>query len=171
MFERPAVPLAGPMADGTGCAATGNRWSRVSPVGLSLLVAILPKCSVCLMVHGSILAAMGLITIPQPPRPVVAGSLVLAVALLARSAHARRRYALLAMGTVAAVMLLAELTHSHGAHAMHAAASEHSPLATWVASGLLIAASIWNAWPVARPAALPSPACLPCGSASAQAAG
>jgi hypothetical protein len=171
MFGKPV--LATPAVGGAQAGAVRRgTWSRVSPVGLSLLVAVLPKCSVCLMVHGSILAAMGLITIPQPPRAVVAGSLLLALGLLARSAHSRRRYGPVAVGAVAAALLLAELTHSHAGHVMHSGGGDaHSPLLTWVGSGLLVVASIWNAWPAGRPASPPSPRCAPCGGPSSRAAG
>lgn len=164
MLWKPVLASVGSGVDVPGSALRSGTWNRVSSVGLSLLVALLPKCSVCLMVHGSILAAMGLMTVPQLPRPVVVVSLLGAVGLLARGAPTRRGYRPAAVGSVAALLLLADLTHSHGAHAGHAmTAGAHHPILTWAGSALLVAASVWNAWPSRRngPA---SGHCAPCGA-------
>jgi hypothetical protein len=134
----------------------GDRWGRLPSLGLSLVVAVLPKCSLCLMAHATLLGALGVAAVPQAwPRPVVAVSLAAALGLLAYRAPLRRGYAPFAVACVGALLLLPELTHTHampaGAHAMHAAAEgAHHPLATWAGIAVLMAASVWNAWPSAR---------------------
>ncbi|HWK90259.1 MAG TPA: hypothetical protein VNP72_09695 [Longimicrobium sp.] len=148
------------LARGGGVSApTGalrGAWGRFPSVALSLLVAVLPKCSVCLVAHATILGAMGLTDAPQSwPRPVAAVSLAAALGLLAYRAPRRHGYGPALLGCVAALLLLAELTHTHavpaGVHAAHSPAAEtHGALVTWVGVALLMAASLWNAWPSAR---------------------
>lgn len=152
-MARKRVP--GPWGVGVNAAASatgGGPWSRASSIGLSLVVALLPKCSACLVVHGSILAAMGLTTVPHLPRPIVAVALLATLAVLAHGASARQGYGPVALACVASLLLLAELMHAHGvpagAHSEHAITTGvHGPLSTWAGGVLLFAASLWNAWP------------------------
>lgn len=132
----------------------GGAWGRMPSLGLSLVVAVLPKCSVCVMAHATALGALGVVSAPAAwPRPVVAVSLAAALGLLAYGAPRRRGYGPFAVGCGAALLLLVELAHTHpaaGHHGAHAAAGLHAPLAGGAGVALLLAASLWNAWPAPR---------------------
>lgn len=136
-----------------------GKWERMPSLGLSIVVAVLPKCSLCVMAHATILGATGLAAVPQSwTRPVAAGSLIAALALLAYRAPRRRGYRPFWLACVAALLLVAELTHTHPAagavHTGHVTAPApegmHGPLLSWAGVALLLAASVWNAWPRAR---------------------
>lgn len=131
-----ASPLAGP------------------PLGLSLVVAILPKCPVCFMAHASVAGSLGLggVATGSWGRGATAAALGVALGLLAYRAPARRGYGPLALGCAAAALVAFELFHVHApaaAHVGHGAASgePHAPLLAWAGVALLVAASLWNAWP------------------------
>lgn len=157
----PAVPAE-------GYAVSGGGWGRALSFAPPVLVAVLPKCSVCVMAHATVLSALGIATVPAQRwlPPVAALSLVAALALLAYRASRRRGYRPFSLACVAALLLLVELTHTHPAaaavHASHgagaAADGAHGPLVTWTGVALLLAASVWNAWPAARTPASAIPA-------------
>lgn len=120
------------------------------PSGLSIALALLPKCPLCIMAHASVVGGAGLgAGTAAWMRVVAAGAMVLAVALLAWRAGTRRGYGPFALGCVGAVLVLADVFHLHpgaGAHAHHAAAA-HSHGMLWMGIAVMVSASVWNAWP------------------------
>jgi hypothetical protein len=120
------------------------------PSGLSIALALLPKCPLCVMAHASVVGGAGLgAGTAAWMRVVAAGAMVLAVAMLCLGAGSRRGYGPFALGCVGAGLALADVFHLHpgdGAHAQHAAAG-HSPWMLWTGIAVMVSASVWNAWP------------------------
>jgi hypothetical protein len=122
------------------------RGSGVRAFGLALPGvggALLAKlaCPICWPVFAGVLGALGVASAEYASIGVPLGLLFLALALgsLAYGARERRGYAPLGLGTLAAGELLAgEL------------ALERESVAI-AGVGLLIAASLWNAWPRRKP--------------------
>lgn len=123
-----------------------------APLGLSLLLALAPKCPLCLAAHGSVLGVLGIgeLAPGEWTRPLVAVSLLALLGLLAYRAPTRRGYAPLLLAAAGAALLAAEAFHAHPAaeHAhAHAGGAGHAALATWGGLALVAAAAAWNAWP------------------------
>jgi mercuric ion transport protein len=144
----------------TSAAIQNGARVRLPSVGLAVLVAVVPKCALCVVAHVTVLGWLGISVVPAAiPRPVAALALAAVPLMLAWRAPARRGYGPCALACVAAVLLAGELTHLHadagamhaGHHAMSAApAAEHSSIAPWLGAALLVSASLWNAWPRRR---------------------
>lgn len=143
--------------------AIGSRVARGGvPSGLSIVLALLPKCPLCAAAHASVLGSLGLGGAGTAVwmRGVAAAAVVLAVALLGWRAGTRRGYAPFGLGCAGAGLVLADVFHLHpgsAAHALHAAA-EHSHWMLWIGIAAMVAASLWNAWPRRRPVGCPSAA-------------
>lgn len=128
---------------------------RLPSVGLAVLVAVAPKCALCVVAHVTVLGWLGIRAAPAAlSRPVAALALAAVPLMLAWRAPARRGYGPFALACVAVLLLAGELTHLHadGTHAGHhgmqlAPAEEHSSIAPWLGTALLVSASLWNAWP------------------------
>lgn len=119
----------------------------------SVLVAILPKCPVCLAAHATVLGALGVVGPGAAAwvRPGVIVALAAALALLGFRARRRRGYGPLALGAAAAALIVAAAFHPHagGAMAQHGMSADdpHASVAAWAGAALLMAASLWNAFP------------------------
>jgi mercuric ion transport protein len=132
----------------------GGSWRKASSLAPPLVVALLPKCPVCIAAHGAVLGSAGLGGAASGPwmRWVALGFLGAALWMLARGARERRGYRPFALGCAAAGPIVAELFHKHApaaGHAHHHAAAPepHSQVILWTGVALLVAASLWNAWP------------------------
>lgn len=114
--------------------------------------ALLPKvaCPACWPAYAGVLSSFG-VTFLMETRwllPLTAGFLVLAVGTLAFRARRRRGYGPLGLGMLAAALVMV------GKFAFD------SDPAMYVGIALLVAASLWNAWPKRRQEAA-CPACEP----------
>jgi hypothetical protein len=129
-----------------------GRWARALAVLPAVGVALLPKvaCPACWPAYAGLLSSVGLGFLLEGPTLFALTSVFLAAALLALGLRARQRhgYAPLAVGAVAAAMLLA------GKFAFG------SDPALYLGVALLVAASLWNSWPRRRREA-ECPACAP----------
>lgn len=135
-------------ASSTGVGGVArDTWAMLPAVGM----AMLPKltCPACWPAYTSLLSAMGLGFINFTPYllPLTAMFLALSLGLLAYRAPARRGYRPLLLGAVAGAVLLV------GMFIYDSEAALYSGVV------LLIAASLWNAWP--RAARASCPACVP----------
>lgn len=139
-------------------AAAPGRGGKGSSVGLSLLVALLPKCPLCIGAHAGVLGAMGIGQGAQAAawmRPLVVVSVLAVLALLARRVRMRGGAGPLVVAAIGGALVLLEIFHEHApAHAHHGGGDAHSAVLTWSGVALLFAGSLWNAWP--RAAAAPS---------------
>lgn len=123
-------------------------FRRAPSLGLPVLVAVLPKCPVCVAANATLLGSLGMAEVAAAPwmRGAAAAAVVVAVGLLGWRAERRRGYRPFALGCAGGVLVLAELMHRHApAHAHHAA--PHAQWPVWIGIALLAAASLWNAWP------------------------
>jgi hypothetical protein len=129
-----------------------GRWGRATSVGLPLLLALLPKCPLCVATHAAVLGGLGLGGAAGAAwmRGIAAAAVVTAVALLGWRAGRRRGYLPFALGCAGAALVLAEVSHAHPVQ--HAPAA-HSHWMLWAGIATLVAASLWNAWPRRRSAA------------------
>jgi hypothetical protein len=125
-------------------ALAGNAKARklgrgAIPLLPAVGTALLPKlvCPACWPAYTGILSALGLGFVNYSPflLPFTALFLVAVVVTLAWRAKTRRGYTPLAMGVVAAVIVLVGKFHF-----------ESDP-ATYAGIALLVGASLWNAWP------------------------
>jgi hypothetical protein len=137
----------------SGAAARGG-----IPPGLSVVVALLPKCGLCAAAHASVLGAIGIGGAGRSAwtRGVAATAVLLAVGMMGWGAESRRGWAPFALGCAGAVLVLAGMIHAHPA--THAAGPPaHST--TWMGIVAMLAASLWNAWPRRAAAVCPAPHC------------
>jgi len=115
--------------------------------------AALPKltCPVCWPAYTALLSSMGVGFINYTPYlfPLTASLLVLSLAALGWRAQRRRGYGPLAVGLAASALLLV------GRFAFDSDAAMYAGIA------ILVATSVWNAWPRAQRAAGNCPACDP----------
>ena len=97
----------------------------------------LPACPACYPLYAGILSTLGLSALVDPAAQGVLTALFLAVALAALAFRARRRrgYGPLALGLVASAVVVAA-KFELGWSAL-----------TYAGVGLLVGASLWNAWP------------------------
>ena len=111
-------------------------------------VSILPKliCPMCWPAYASLLSSVGLGFLVSTAYllPLTAGFLVLAVGALVLRANQRHGYGPFQLGLVAGVAIL-----------LGKFVWESTP-AVYGAVGLLLLASLWNAWP---PRSAPAPCC------------
>lgn len=121
---------------------------RAPSIGLSVLVAVLPKCPICVAANATVLGSLGLAEAASAPwmRGLAAAAVVAAVGLLGWRAERRRGYRPFALGCAGGVLVLAELMHRHDPVRAHHAAP-HPQWPVWTGIALLVAASLWNAWP------------------------
>jgi hypothetical protein len=133
-----------------------RRAGRGGPLALSVAAAVLPKCPACLAANASVLGALGVLGPAGLAwlRPAAALVLAGALALLGWRARERRGFGPLLPGLAGAALLLPSLLrHSPPPHNMehvHAMAGVPDPgftPAAWAGMALLMAASLWNAWP------------------------
>ena len=107
-------------------------------IGLSLLPKI--ACPACWPAYAGLLSSLGLgFLIPNAKYllPMTAAFLVLAVGMLGFRARRRRSHAPLAVGTIAASLIL-----------LGKFSLTSNPV-LYAGLGLLILASVWNSWPIA----------------------
>lgn len=119
-------------------ASAGWRSSLAAVPGIAF--AFLPKlaCPACWPAYAGLLSSVGLGFLLDQTYlfPLTAAFLLLAVGALAFRARTRRGYGPLALGMAAAVVVLA------GKSAFDSNAAMYGGIA------VLVAASVWNAWPV-----------------------
>lgn len=124
---------------------------NIMPLLPAIGTAIMPKlvCPACWPAYAGLLSALGLGFIDYSPflLPLTAVFLVVVLATLGWRANARRGYAPLALGIVAALVLLIGKFQFD------------SDAATYTSISLLVGASLWNSWPRRNPTA-PCPACV-----------
>ena len=115
----------------------------ISRVGVALPgigVALLPKlaCPACWPAYSALLAALGLGWLLEETwlLPLTAGLLAIAIGSLGYRAGARRGYRPFVLGSLAGLLVL-----------VGKFAFDNVPV-TYAGASLLVAASIWNAWPV-----------------------
>jgi hypothetical protein len=116
----------------------------VPGVGASLLPKL--ACPLCWPAYAAVLSSVGLgfLISTKYLLPITSTFLALAVGALAFRAHQRHGYAPFMLGLLAASgVLLGKFGWA-------------SNLATYAAVGLLVVASLWNAWPHRAP---PTPCC------------
>lgn len=135
----------------TGAPVRGG-W-RSSFASLPAIGAMaLPKltCPACWPAYSGLLSSMGVSFINYSPYllPLTAAFLLLALIALGWHAQRRRGYGPLFIGLAASVVLLV------GKFAFDSDATMYAGMA------VLVAASLWNAWPRARKAAGNCPACV-----------
>jgi len=119
------------------------RFSRFTLGGVSLPtvgVALLPKltCPACWPAYAGVLSAMGLGFFDYTPylMPLTLVFIVIVLASLAFRAGRRRGYKPLLLGLMASLVLLTGKFYFDSDGIMY------------VGLGLLVAASLWNSWPV-----------------------
>lgn len=112
-----------------------NTISLLPAIGTALMPKLV--CPACWPAYTGILSALGLGFVNYSPflLPLTALFLVAVLVTLAWRAKTRRGYAPLAIGVVAAVIVLVGKFHF-----------ESDP-ATYAGIALLVGASLWNAWP------------------------
>lgn len=117
-----------------------NRWRQSILAVPSIGVSVLPKlaCPACWPAYAGLLSSVGLGFLISTVYllPLTAAFLLLAVAALAFRANKRRGYGPFAVGLIAASAVLL------GKFAWE------SNLTMYGALGLLVMASLWNAWPL-----------------------
>jgi hypothetical protein len=127
------------------------RWRSALAMLPAIGTALLPKvaCPACWPAYAGVLGALGLGVLMDTAvlLPLTATFLLLAVGALGFRARARRGYRPLALGIVAAAIVLL------GKFAFE------SDGAMYVGLGILVVASLWNSWP--RPRIRACPACPP----------
>lgn len=123
-----------------------HTWKRILVTVPGLGVSLMPKlaCPLCWPAYAGLLSSVGLgfLISAKYLLPFTAAVLAIAVGALAFGAKNRHGYGPFALGTLAAASVLAGKFYW-----------ESNPI-TYTAVGLLVAASVWNAWPKwATPAA------------------
>lgn len=117
---------------------------RARAAVVPFLAVLLPKCPLCLSAHAAVLGAVG--AGAMWARVATVAGLAAVLVLLAAGARSRRGYGPLALALVAAGVLATELLHAHPAH-HHAGAGHGHGAVSLAGTALLVAASLWNAWP------------------------
>lgn len=143
-----AAALREPLASAPARAGWRSSFAALPPIG----AAALPKltCPACWPAYSGLLSAMGVSFVNYTPYllPLTAVFLLLSLIALGWRARRRRGYGPLCLGLAASVVLLA------GKFAFDSDAAMYAGMA------VLVAASLWNAWPRARQAAGNCPACV-----------
>lgn len=116
-----------------------------------IAVALLPKlaCPACAPAYAAVMSAVGLGFLTTGPYllPTVIAGLVLAIGVLGLRASERRGYGPMALGSVAAIAIVL------GKFALE------QPGIFYTGIVVLVAASVWNAWPRRTSGDAPCPAC------------
>lgn len=137
-------------SDGARPPSRRRGWRGTLAVAPGIGLALLPKvaCPACWPAYAGFLSALGLGFLMDTAwlLPLTATFLVVAVGALAFRARRRRGYGPFLIGMVASAVVLI------GKFAFDSDPAMYSGVA------LLVAASLWNTWPVRRPAAS-CPAC------------
>ncbi|MDP1709163.1 MAG: hypothetical protein Q8L89_08900 [Gammaproteobacteria bacterium] len=141
----------------TEASTARTSWRDASVALPAIGAAALPKltCPACWPAYSGLLGTMGVGFVNYTPYllPLTAVFLLLSLMVLGWRAQQRRGYYPLFAGLVASlVLLIGKFTFD-------------SDIAMFAGMGLLVAASLWNAWPRTRSAAGSCPACV---SSSAQ---
>ena len=137
-----------------------SRWQALSAVmpglGVSLLVAA--KCPACWLAYAGLLTMPGVAWLVGEPSLmlITVGLLGIALASLAYRAKDRRGYRPLALGIVAASLILIEKW------------CLSSPWLLALGLALLVGASLWNAWPCRATALGSCAVCAPHASERSQ---
>lgn len=152
MYGSSGVPSRELLANAIAAAAAkgrggGSGWLAAAGVPAAGLAA-LPACPACYPLYAGILSALGLTLDPDAHLALTAGLLVIALGALGFRARARRGYAPLALGALAALLI-----------AVGKLALGSDPIVYAGAAGLA-AAGIWNLWPV-RDRAASCASCAP----------
>lgn len=132
--------------------AAGGAWKNSAVALPAVGLALLPKltCAACWPAYAGILSALGIGFFDYTPYLLPLTAVFIAVTLFALGFRARNRrgYAPFALGAIGAAVILAGKFWLDMDTALHGGV------------GLLVGASLWNAWP--RKAALPAcGACAP----------
>ena len=150
-----ALALKYGVPDAAARASAGWRSSLVAVPGIAF--ALLPKltCPACWLAYAGLLSSVGLGFLLDETYlfPLTAAFLLLAVGALAFRARTRQGYGPFVLGLAAAVVVLA------GKFAFGSNAAMYGGIA------VLVAASVWNAWPV-RSKDAGCPACVSDSSSS-----
>lgn len=146
-----APPIALIAAALSASANTKRFGAGIVPLLPAIGTVMMPKlvCPVCWPAYAGLLSALGLGFINYSPflLPLTAVFLILVLATLAWRAKARRGYGPLALGMIAALIVLVGKFQFD------------SDIATYAGIALLVGASLWNTWPH-RNSAVPCPACI-----------
>jgi hypothetical protein len=122
-------------------------WRRTAAVLPGIGVALMPKliCPLCWPAYAGLLSAVGLgfLINSRNLMIVTAAFLVVAVTALAFGARQRRGYGPAIAGLAASIVIVLGKFYLE------------SPAAIYAALGVLIAASVWNSWPVQVTASCP----------------
>ena len=125
-------------------------WRRTVAVLPGIGVSLMPKliCPLCWPAYAGLLSALGLgfLISARNLLLVTALFLMFAVTALAFRARLRRGYGPAVMGVLASAAVLVGKFYFE------------SPVMAYVAIGALIAASVWNSWPVQH--TVPCPQCI-----------
>ena len=144
-----ALAATGKAAPATPLPATTMK--RSLPALPAIGLALLPKltCAACWPAYAGLLSALGIGFFDYTPYllPLTALFLVLTLGALGYRARDRRGFAPLALGVLAATIVLIGKFHLD------------SDVALYAGVALLVGASLWNAWP--KPARRSCPACVP----------
>ncbi len=145
-----ALHLDNPSPPGAARSSSGWRSSLAAVPGIAF--AFLPKlaCPACWPAYAGLLGSVGLGFLLDTAYlfPLTAVFLVLAVGALAFRAPTRRGYAPFGVGLAAAIVVLVGKFFFDSSTAMYGGI------------GLLVAASLWNAWPQTKGDAGFCPACV-----------
>ncbi len=144
----PVAMIVAALAGKSGAAKLGHGTVSLLP---AIGTALMPKlvCPACWPAYTGLLGALGLGFINYSPilLPLTAVFLAAVLATLVWRAKTRRGYAPLALGMVAALIVLIGKFQFD------------SDAATYAGISLLVGASLWNSWPRRNPTA-PCPACV-----------
>lgn len=160
----PVALIAGALERAVGPGSTRGRsgitsrrsdWKHSVAALPALVVAWLPSvtCPVCWPAYAAVLSAMGLPFIAYDGYllPLMAAALLVAVGSLGFQGWKRGAYGPTSLGVAAAGAIIL------GRFVLQ------SDVWFYVGVGLLIVASMWNAWPRRRAAAAVCPSCVPAG--------
>ncbi len=134
-------------------ASSRFSWRKLIPMFPSIGVALAPKlvCPMCWPAYTALLGAFGVSFTNYTPYllPVMLGLLAIAVGILAFRAKNRWGYGPFWLGVVsAALLLLGKFTWD-------------MTTPVYVGTALLVAASVWNAWPRRKFKGAACSACIP----------
>ena len=141
---RAAGGTQNPASKGTSKDAA-PRWTASLAVVPAVAVALLPSitCPACWPAYAALLSSVGIGFLPTSRYvlPLTLGAVAFALVMFAWQARRRRRYGPLILATIGALILLG------GRFALQAEGALYSGVA------MLVAASVWDAWPARRQAA------------------
>lgn len=128
-------------------------WKEAALTLPGIGTALLPKltCGICWPAYAALASSLGFgfLTSIEYMLPITLGAMAVALWALAFRARRRRGYGPFWLGAAAAAIVYLGGFHWPWDPAMYAGA------------GLLVAASVWNVWPVRRREAEACPSCPP----------